>query len=102
MIYKHKHNKNLDIGETIPNLHIDLEKAVETHTIRDTGVTPEFNAIESTEEVGTIVRDQFQAIDESNRIQAQLREIALRNTSQVKDPAQIAQSQNAQSTTPSE
>ena len=101
MIYKHKHIRDIDLGETIPNLHIDLEKAVETHTIRDTGVTPEFNAIESTEEVGTIIRDQFQALDEVNRIQAQAREMALRSTEQVSKQTQSATEQQT-STTQSE
>lgn len=87
MIYKHKFNKKKDIGETIPNLHIDLEKAVENHTIRDTGVVPEFNGIETPSEVGTLVRDRFQAIDETNRLAQLMRQTAQANPSVTPEPS---------------
>lgn len=83
MIYKHKHKKDLDLGETIPNLHIDLEKAVENHVIRDTGIIPEFNGIENVEEVGELVRDNFRAIDAKNELAARMREMELRQTTQI-------------------
>lgn len=76
MIYKHKNNTDVDLGETIPNLHIDLEKAVENHVIRDTGIIPEFNGIETPDDVGPVIRDTFQAKDEQNRIMSMMRETA--------------------------
>lgn len=94
MIYEHKHDRNVDLGETIPHLHIDLEKAVETHTIRDTGVIPEFNGIEDSSDVGPVVRDIFTAIDEKNRISQQM--------SDIKQQQQQQQQQQQTSTTQSE
>lgn len=91
MIYKHKHIKDLDLGETIPNLHIDLEKAVENHVIRDTGIIPEFNGIENAEEVGELVRDNLRAIDAKNEIAARMREMELRQIVQT----QVTQSKEA-------
>lgn len=89
MIYKHKYERDVDLGETIPNLHIDLEKAVENHVIRDTGIIPEFNGIETPEDVGPVIRDTFQAIDEQNKIMSMMRE-----TAQVQKQQQSAQSTN--------
>lgn len=93
MIYKHKHKKDLDLGETIPNLHIDLEKAVENHVIRDTGIIPEFNGIENAEEVGELVRDNLRAIDAKNELTARMREMELRQTvqTQVSQPKETVQ-----------
>lgn len=93
MIYKHKNYRDKDLGETVPNLHIDLEKAAETHTIRATGVIPEFNAIESTDEVGPVVRDAFAAIDTKNAILEQLKS---------QQPQQPQQGQQPQSPQPSQ
>lgn len=87
MIYKHKNDRDKDIQETIPNLHIDLEKAVETHTIRDTGVVPEFNGIETPLEVGTLIRDRFQAIDETNRLAQLMRQTAQAKAAPTPEPS---------------
>ena len=82
MIYKHKNNRETDMGVTIPNLHIDLEKAVENNVIRDTGVIPEFNGIENTIDVGACVRDTFAAIDEQRAIEAKMRSLQYQQTKQ--------------------
>lgn len=72
MIQKCKFDKNRDIQETIPNLSIDLEKAVENHVVKDTGIMPEFNMIQDSDEVGAIIRDNFQAIDSRRAIEASI------------------------------
>lgn len=96
MIYKHKNNRDVDLGETIPNLHIDLEKAVENHVIRDTGIIPEFNGIETPEDVGPVIRDTFQAIDERNRIMSMMSE-----TAQVQNLQSSQQTNQEQTSQPS-
>lgn len=97
MIYKHKNNRDIDMGATIPNLHIDLEKAVENNVIRDTGVIPEFNGIENTTDVGACVRDTFAAIDEQRAIESKMRSLQYQQTKH-----DITQTQTQTQTQPAE
>ena len=62
-------NKDRDLGYTIPDLHIDITEAVETGIIRNTQVAIDtYNMMQETDEVGTVVRDTFTALDASREI----------------------------------
>ena len=46
MIQKCNFDKVRDIQEHVPSLATDLNKAIETNTVQDTGVVADFNSIE--------------------------------------------------------
>lgn len=58
-----KYDKDKDLGEVIPGLAVDLQKAIESGVILDTGVLEEYNDINSPQDVVTRVRDAFHAMD---------------------------------------
>lgn len=58
-----KYDKDKDLGEVIPGLAVDLQKAIESGVILDTGIVEEYNDINSPESVVTRVRDAFHAIE---------------------------------------
>lgn len=66
MIQKCKQNKERDLGHTIPDLAIDITEAVETGVIKNTPVSiQQYNMMQDTDEVGSVVRDTFTALDAS-------------------------------------
>lgn len=73
MVENPKYDKNRDLGETIPNLSLDITEAIETGIVRDTPVPIEtYNMMTDTDEVGGIVRDSFSALDASKAIDVQM------------------------------
>lgn len=73
MLENPKYDKNRDLGETIPNLALDITEALETGVVRDTPVPIEtYNMMVDTDEVGGIVRDSFSALDAAKAIDAQM------------------------------
>lgn len=55
--------KERDLGEVVPGLAVDLEKAIETGVVLDTGVLEQHNDINDPNSVVTRVRDTFHALD---------------------------------------
>lgn len=55
--------KERDLGQVVPGLAVDLEKAIETGVVLDTGVLEEFNNIDSPTSVVTRVQDVFHAME---------------------------------------
>lgn len=55
--------KERDLGQVVPGLAVDLEKAIETGVVLDTGVLEEFNNIDSPTNVVTRVQDVFHAME---------------------------------------
>lgn len=63
-------NKVRDIQEHVPSLATDLNKAIETNTVQDTGVVADFNSIEEPNAITGRVSDAFEAIDAQRAILA--------------------------------
>ena len=63
MIQKCNFDKVRDIQEHVPSLATDLNKAIETNTVQDTGVVADFNSIEEPSAITGRVSDAFEAID---------------------------------------
>lgn len=59
-----------DIQEHVPSLATDLNKAIETNTVQDTGVVADFNSIEEPNAITGRVSDAFEAIDAQRAILA--------------------------------
>ena len=55
--------KERDLGQVVPGLAVDLEKAIETGVVLDTGVVEEYNNIDSPTNVVTRVQDVFHAME---------------------------------------
>ncbi len=73
MVETPKYDKNRDLGETIPNLALNITEALETGVVRDTPVPIDtYNMMTDTDEVGGIVRDSFSALDAAKAIDAQM------------------------------
>lgn len=70
MIQKCKFDKVRDIQEHVPSLATDLNKAIETNTVQDTGVVADFNSIEEPCAITGRVSDAFEAIDAQRAILA--------------------------------
>lgn len=70
MIQKCKFDKCRDIREHVPSLATDLNKAIETNTVQDTGVVADFNSIEEPNAITGRVSDAFEAIDAQRAILA--------------------------------
>ena len=58
-----KYCKERDLGQVVPGLAVDLEKAIETGVVLDTGVIEEYNNIDSPTNVVTRVQDIFHAME---------------------------------------
>lgn len=63
-------DKVRDIQEHVPSLSTDLNKAIETNTVQDTGVVADFNSIEEPNAITGRVSDAFEAIDAQRAILA--------------------------------
>lgn len=63
-------DKCRDIQEHVPSLATDLNKAIETNTVQDTGVVADFNSIEEPNAVTGRVSDAFEAIEAQRAILA--------------------------------
>lgn len=63
-------DKVRDIQEHVPSLATDLNKAIETNTVQDTGVVADFNSIEEPNAITGRVSDVFEAIDAQRAILA--------------------------------
>lgn len=70
MIQKCNFDKSRDIQEHVPSLATDLNKAIETNTVQDTGVVADFNSIEEPNAITGRVSDAFEAIDAQRAILA--------------------------------
>ena len=70
MIQKCYFDKVRDIQEHVPSLATDLNKAIETNTVQDTGVVADFNSIEVPSAITGRVSDAFEAIDAQRAILA--------------------------------
>lgn len=70
MIQKCNFDKDRDIQEHVPSLATDLNKAIETNTVQDTGVVADFNSIEEPNAITGRVSDAFEAIDAQRSILA--------------------------------
>lgn len=70
MIQKCNFDKVRDIQEHVPSLATDLNKAIETNTVQDTGVVADFNSIEEPNAITGRVSDAFEAIDAQRAILA--------------------------------
>lgn len=70
MIQKCNFDKVRDIQEHVPSLATDLNKAIETNTVQDTGVVADFNSIEEPSAIIGRVSDPFEAIDAQRAILA--------------------------------
>lgn len=63
-------DKCRDVQEHVPSLATDLNKAIETNTVQDTGVVADFNSIEEPNAITGRVSDAFEAIDAQRSILA--------------------------------
>lgn len=63
-------DKVRDIQEHVPSLATDLNKAIESNTVQDTGVVADFNSIEEPNAITGRVSDAFEAIDAQRAILA--------------------------------
>lgn len=70
MIQKCNFDKVRDIQEHVPSLATDLNKAIETNTVQDTGVVADFNSIEEPNAITGRVSDAFEAVDAQRAILA--------------------------------
>lgn len=70
MIQECKYDKVRDVQEHVPSLATDLNKAIETNTVQDTGVVADFNSIEEPNAITGRVSDAFEAIDAQRAILA--------------------------------
>lgn len=70
MIQECKFDKVRDVQEHVPSLATDLNKAIETNTVQDTGVVADFNSIEEPNAITGRVSDAFEAIDAQRAILA--------------------------------
>lgn len=68
MKQKCRFDSKKDFKKTAPNLSIDLARALADHVVPSTGVEVEHNGIESSSDVGDVVRDPFQAIQAQREI----------------------------------
>ena len=63
-------DKVRDVQEHVPSLATDLNKAIETNTVQDTGVVADFNSIEEPSAITGRISDAFEAIDAQRAILA--------------------------------
>lgn len=58
----------MDLQEHVPSLATDLNKAIETNTVQDTGVAAEYNDISDPDSIFGRVGDVFEAIDAQKEV----------------------------------
>lgn len=63
-----KFDKARDIKPTVEGLAMDLEKAIECGEVMDTATADAYNNLEETDKIGSLVRDNFDAMDASNSL----------------------------------
>lgn len=63
-----KFNKVADIQEHVPSLSTDINKAIETNTVQDTGIASECNEISDLNAIRGRVGDVFEAIDAQKEV----------------------------------
>lgn len=68
MLQECKFNKLKDVQEHVPSLATDINTAIETNTVQDTGVAAEFNDISDPETIRGRVGDVFEAIDAQKEV----------------------------------
>lgn len=68
MIQECKFNKLTDIQEHVPSLSTDLNKAIETNIVEDTGVVADYNDISDPVMILGRVGDVFDAIDAQKEV----------------------------------
>lgn len=68
MIENCSYNPRKDNNVVYPNLSIDLDAALRTGVVKDSGTAVEYNGIEDPNLIRTRVSDTFQAIDERNSV----------------------------------
>lgn len=84
MLQECKFNKVLDIQEHVPSLATDINKAIETNTVQDTGVVSEYNDISDPSSIRGRVGDVFEVIDAQKEVLSRGRIV---NSSSSVDPA---------------
>lgn len=82
MIQECKFNKLTDIQEHVPSLSTDINKAIETNTVEDTGVVADYNDISDPAMIRGRVGDVFEAIDAQKEVLSRGR-VAKTDTSHV-------------------
>lgn len=68
MIQDCKFNKLTDLQEHVPSLATDINKAIETNTVQDTGVVADYNDITDPSFIRGRVGDVFDAIDAQKEV----------------------------------
>lgn len=68
MLQECKFNKLMDVQEHVPSLATDINKAIETNTVQDTGVSSEYNDISEPDFILGRVGDVFEAIDAQKEV----------------------------------
>ena len=63
MIQNCKFCKERDLCEVVPGLAVDLDAAIESGVVLDTGVVEQYNEIQDPNSVVTRVKDVFHAMD---------------------------------------
>lgn len=96
MLQECKFNKVADIQEHVPSLATDINKAIETNTVQDTGVVADFNDISDPAMVRGRVGDVFEAIDAQKEVLS--RGKIVKSESRQSDSVQTCQSAGKVST----
>lgn len=63
-------DENRDIMSTIPGLDIDLDKAIESGVVLDTGTVDSYNDLDDVHSIGHRVSSVFEALDIQRKILA--------------------------------
>lgn len=73
MRYRCKYNPDRDIKKTLPDLALDLENAIATGIVVDTGTVTEANGIEDPINIRGRIRDAFDVIDAQRAFKASVK-----------------------------
>lgn len=68
MVQECKFDKLTDLQEHVPSLSTDINKAIETNTVEDTGVVADYNDISDPAFIRGRVGDVFEAIDAQKEV----------------------------------
>lgn len=68
MLQECKFNKLMDLQEHVPSLATDINKAIETNTVQDTGVSADYNDISDPDTIRGRVGDVFDAIEAQKEV----------------------------------
>lgn len=91
MILQTFYDRNRDIQETIPGLDICISEAFETGIVKDTGVSPFYNAQNEVSEIGSRVSDAFEAYDAAQTLKKSMSRVQpTPNTGAGTDPSKVA------------